>query len=554
MKFDGLSKKGLGPIKLSRGKIAWGLEIGDNELKAAKLGVREGKLIVLAAERINYSAPDESATPEKSKIIAEAVSAFTKRNTIEKADKIVVSLAGKMVLSRFVSLPPIKKARITEAIKYELRKQVPFEPREIVWDSHRFENVTEGSKGVEVGIFATKKENIYGLLPSLAPIKMNIEAIQTIPVAIYNLVRMCFAKDEDIIVLNVEKGNTDFIVAGKTKFWNRNISTSEINMDFVREIQRSMGYYVSLTKDAMPENIFLMGEMFEDDEKVKFVNENLEGNVTSLNLLSNIKITKDVDSSILNEKNINGFGAVFGLALQGLALGKIKISFLPFDYIRERQIPKRRKLASAITILIFLCLLTQGIKDYKAWKTHTKYEDTINLTLNEVGRVERVYKKVAKTVKEEEGKLRSLESIGTQGRFWIEAIHKIIDIMPEDVFLLSMGSRWDLPYADDEEKTAKKKKKTSKKDEGPEKVLIMRIKGESYNPRISYIEEMVKKPLEELKLFDKEAPAFRKVEIVKGSVRHVNLSKEEAGSSSFGIGQGKQLIAFEVRWIANTTN
>ncbi len=548
MKRGGLSKKGFGPRKMSGGKTAWGIDIGDNELKATKVRFNDGKLNVLAAEKIAYTTPDEGTTPDKAKMIEEAVSTFVKQNSIEKSDKIIVSLSGRLVLSRFVSLPPMKKGRIPEAIKFELRKQIPFETREIVWDSYQFKDATKGkgNKGAEVGIFATKKENIYGLLPSLKPIEMNIEAIQTTPVAIYNLVLMISDIDEDVIVLNVEKGNTDFIVAGKLKFWNRSIAISEVNMDFVREIQRSMGYYVSLTKDAMPENIFLMGEMFEDDEKIKLVKENLEGKVTFLNLLDKIKISGDVDPSKINEKTISNFGTVFGLALQGLGLGKININFLPFDYVRKRLIPIRRKLISAITALIFLSLFTQGIKDYKGWRTYSKHEATINTTLKKVDSMERAYKNVANNVKVEEGKLRSLETIGAQGRFWIEAIQKIINIMPENVYLLNMQSRWGQPYTD--------KGKKGGKGKTDEKVLIISIKGESYDPSMSYIEDMIKKPLEELKLFDRETPAFKDIEIVKGSVRHVSLSKERAESISIDVGQNRQLITFEVRWIVDTLN
>jgi len=61
-----------------------------------------------------------------------AVGIFKERNLIKKSDKIIVSLSGKMILSRFFTLPPIKKSRIGDALKFELRKQVPFEPDEIV--------------------------------------------------------------------------------------------------------------------------------------------------------------------------------------------------------------------------------------------------------------------------------------------------------------------------------------------------------------------------------------------------------------------------------------
>ncbi|KKL27245.1 hypothetical protein LCGC14_2387110, partial [marine sediment metagenome] len=531
------------------GNTAWGLEIGDKELKAAKVGFRNGKLFVEAIDRFEYSSIKQEMTVGESELTEEAVNVFKKRNLISASDKIVASISGRMALLRFVSLPPMKKRRLADAMKYELRKQIPFEPSEIIWDSHRFVGGRTGDKGIEVGIFATKKENIYNLLPSLAPIKMNLTAIQTIPVAIYNLIQMSSDLEEDVIVVNVGDGSTDFIVIGKSKFWNRSISISEINIDFVREIQRSMGYYLSRAKDAKPENIFLMGEVFKDDEKIKFINENFGGKVTLLDLFDKIKISEDADQSVLNEKTILGFEAAVGLAVQGLDLGEININLLPSDYIRERHVPKQRALTVVITILIFLSLLVQSIKYYTASITLSKYSDTVNSTLNEVKRLKRVYRNTGKKVEGEEKKLRALRSIGTQGAFWTEVVRKVIDIMPEKVYLLSMKSLRDFSSTDEEGK-----KSTPKDADGPKRELIMSIKGESYDPKMSYIEEMVKKPLEDLKLFGQQVPAFRNVEFVQGSVRHVDTLKKESKSEDLNVDQKIRPIAFEIRWVVNETD
>ncbi len=542
VKFGNLYKKGFGLIKQSRGNTAWGLEIGDKELKAAKVEFRNGRLFVEAIDRLEYSAINQEMTVGESELTEEAVNVFKKRNLIGESDKIVASISGRMALLRFVSLPPMKKGRLAEAMKYELRKQIPFEPSEIIWDSHRFVGGRTGDKGIEVGIFATKKENIYNLLPSLAPVKMNLRAIQTIPVAIYNLIQMSSDLEEDVIVVNVGDGSTDFIVIGKSKFWNRSISISEINIDFIREIQRSMGYYLSRAKDAKPENIFLMGDVFKDDEKIKFIDENFEGKVTHLDLLDNIQ-------SIVNKKTVYGFEAALGLAVQGLGLGKININLLPSDYIRARHVPGQKRLAGAITILIFLGLLTQSIKDYRAWVVLSKHADPINSTLNKVKRLERVYRNTGKKVKEEEKKLKALKSIGAQGAFLKEAIRKVIDIMPEKVYLLSMKSLRDFSSTDE-----KGKKSTPKDADGSKRKLIMSIKGESYDPKMSYIEEMVKKPLEDLKLSGQQVPAFRNVEIVQGSVRHVDSLKKKSESEDLDVDQYIRPIAFEIRWVVNAIN
>ena len=558
VKFGEFYKKGFDLFSPSGDKSAWGLEIGDKELKAVKVRLHNGELFVEAIDRFGYSATSQGITFEKPELAEEVISDFKKRNLIEESDKIIASISGRMALLRFVSLPPMKKSRIAEAIKFELRKQIPFEPGEIIWDSHLFGGERISGKGVEVGIFATKKENIHSLLPSLAPIKMNLRAIQTIPVAIYNLIQMNSDSKEDVVVVNVGDGSTDFIVIGQSKFWNRSISLSEINIEFVREIQRSMGYYLSRTKEARPENIFLMGEVFKDNEKVRFIDENLEGKVAFLDLLDKIRIS-EADHSTLNKEALHGFEAALGLAVQGLDLGKININLLPSSYIRERHVPKQKALASVVAILIFLILLTQSIKDGTAWITLSKYANAANSTLNEVKRMDKAYRNTGKKVEEEEKKLQALKSIGAQGVFWMEAIRRIIDIMPEKVYLLSMESRRGTFSSSGEGKKSrklsrKKKKSVPKKADESKRELIMSIKGESYDPRISYIEKMIKKPLEDLKLFGQQVPAFRNVEFVPGSVHHIDSLKKKSETDELDGDQNIRPIAFEIRWVVNAKN
>lgn len=551
MNFNKLYKRGLGFLSPPRGKFAWGLEIGDNELKAAKVRFRSGELFVEAIDRIEYSEVSQGMTPGKPERIEKAVNIFKERNKIKETDSIIASISGGMTLLRFVSLPPMKKGHLAQAIKYELRKQIPFEPREIIWDTHNFSGGVASYKRTEVGIFATKKENIYSLLPNLEPIKMNLKAIQTTPIAIYNLIQISPDCDEGVIVVNVGNEKTDFIVAGESEFWNRSIAISEVNMELVREIQRSMGYYLSRAKEAKPENIFLIGEVFKDDEKIKFIDENFDGKVAFLDLLGNIQ-------SIVDKKTIYGFEAALGLAVQGLGLGKININLLPSEYIRKRHVPKKKAFAGVITVLIFLGLLTQGIKDYTGYAKLSKYANPVNSTLNRVKEMERMYRNIEKKVKEGEKKLHGLKSIGSQGAYYMGAIRKVIDMMPENVYLLSMESRRVFSSYDEKKKMGRKNttsgggKSIPKNTDGSKREVIMRIKGESYDPRISYIKEMVKKPLEDLRLFGQQSPSFRNVEIVKGSVHHVELLKNKGEPDDLNGDQSIRPIAFEIQWVVNT--
>ena len=539
-------------VGLSGDKSVWGLEVCDSGIKAAKASFHDGKLIVEAIDRIDYSSQDHEITLDKPGRVEDAIGIFKERNLIKKSDKITVSLSGKMILSRFFTLPPIKKSRIGAALNFELRKQVPFSPDEIVWDYQRFDNDGTANKGIKIGLFATKKENIYSLLPKLAPINENLDAIQMTPIAIYNLVHSCSNSNEDSIVINVEQGNTDFIVVGKSRYWNRSIPISEVNMTLIQEIQRSMGYYVSVSKGTKPKILYLMGDVFEDDSNIKFVDEHLEGEVQCLNLSDNISMVRGFDLSETKNKNIYGFEAALGLALQGLNLGQIKINLLPQDYVKERLVSKRKILAGVIAFAIFLGIFTQSVKDYLLWKPLSNSVETLTRTVNEAKRLEKAFKGVEKKVKKVEEKIYLWESMGDQGEFWIEIISKIINIIPENVYLLSIESLWGIPDSGKEEKAGskaffgKKEATTPKSIDTSKEVLIIRIKGESYAPKVSYIEEKVRQPIESLVLTDQKTPAFRDVRLMQGSVYRVAVPDEEER-----VGDISAPICFELQCIVD---
>ena len=521
-----------------------------------KASSRDGELFVEAIDRIDYSSPEHEITPKKSELIESAVAIFKERNLINKSDKIIVSLSGKMILSRFFTLPPIKKNRIGDVLKFELRKQVPFEPDEIVWDYQQFDDNGAANEGVKIGLFATKKENIYGLLPALTPIRVNLDAIQITPIAIYNLVHLSSDSNEDVIVINVEQGNTDFIVVGRSKYWNRSIPISEVNMSLIREIQRSMGYYVSVSKGTKPKILYLMGDVFEDDNKIKFVDEKMEGKVQFLDLLDKIRMVKDFAQPSLAKQNIYGFETALGLALQGLNLGEININLLPDDYVKERQVSGRKIFAYVIAIAIFLSFFTQSIKDYLLWKPLSNSVETVTATLNEANRLERVFKSLEKKVKAEEDNLYLWESMGDQGHFWIEALNKIINTIPENVYLLSIESLWGIPEAGNKGRTSSKDffgekgATTSKNIDTSKEVLIIRIKGESYAPEVSYIEEKVKKAIANLTLSDQEIPAFSDVRLVQGSVYHVAVPDKKDAADDIK----STPICFELECIVDSLN
>ena len=69
MNFRAIYKKGLDSVRLSGGKSAWGLEIGDSGLKAVKASARDRELYIEAIDRIDYSSIEHGIASKKPDLI-----------------------------------------------------------------------------------------------------------------------------------------------------------------------------------------------------------------------------------------------------------------------------------------------------------------------------------------------------------------------------------------------------------------------------------------------------------------------------------------------------
>ncbi|MHC4453620.1 MAG: hypothetical protein ACYSWS_02870, partial [Planctomycetota bacterium] len=144
--------------------------------------------------------------------------------------------------------------------------------------------------------------------------------------------------------------------------------------------------------------------------------------------------------------------------------------------------------------------------------------------------------------------------------FLAEAINKIINTIPEDVFLISIESLWDLPKSGKKDKTgsngffAEKGDLTFKNIDTPKEVLMIIVKGESYAPEVSYIDQKVKKNLVDLTLLNKKIPVFSEVRLVQGSVNHVAVFDNNGVDENTNDDIKSRPISFEIQCIVNAIN
>lgn len=540
-----LSQKRPSVFKQRGTKTAWGLDIGDNALKAVKIIRQNNDVIVDDLDIIEYPTPLSTSKLLESHHIRNTIQTFLSKHAFNKKIDVVVSVPGQLAMSRFSTVPSVNKRQLKNLVNYEAQQQIPFDLKDVVWDYHQLSRRVPNEEGIEIGFFASKRETLNSIINNISFPEFNLTGLLTSPLAIYNLVLFDQQVEGPTIIVHIEEENTDLIIIDHSHFWLRTIPLHEVNADFVKEIQRSMEYYKSLSKDTDTdtihfEKLLLIGNKFNDPLIQKTIKDNFSYNVKVLNTLNNIRISSKIDHSFFFG-NCVSLSVALGLALQAVGMGRTAVNLLPKELIRAVQVSKIKPYAIATLGCFALLIATQyfGLR-FHIFKLNNayNYHQTI---LQKVRNLENKYKKTEKTLNEKKSELKLISSIDSSRFFWIEAIEKLLAIIPDNVSISSLQSSWIDPNTLNINEIKGKATSPPKKDDAIKKCLFIGIKGESREPGIRFIEENVLQPIKDVKLFDQKVAAFKKVELVPNSCRQV-----------FSEADTTECISFEIRWIVKS--
>jgi type IV pilus assembly protein PilM len=381
----------------------WGIDIGDSALKAVKLK-RVGKQIVLQDfQVVPYSDVSGELGTRREGMIAEALVELRSRGMGKSP--CFVSIAPQAVFSRFISLPPVDKRRIPEIVLYEARQQIPFSLDEVIWAYQTVRKTFEPGEEIEIGLFAVKRDVVDSYLDELAPIAAQIQGIQVGPLAMHNFVCHELSIDKPTVILDVGSQSTDLLIMDGDKFWLRNLPIAgnsftnilekrlnipraeaeklkldvadsrhrrkilevlrPVMRDLVAEVQRSIGYYKSLSQEVKFDSIMVLGNGYRLFGLDRFLADQLQYEIIPVQQLQNVPFQGDVERVGELEKTVGALGPALGLALQGLGEAHGTINLLPDDYVIKRELAKKRIIqplvaAGLIWGIIFCFWLKEG--------------------------------------------------------------------------------------------------------------------------------------------------------------------------------------------------
>lgn len=367
----------------------WGLDLAETGLKAVKMRREGSRLLVEDFAVVRYADLTTDTEVRKEDLLRLALRQVLPR--LGKAE-VVAGIPSENVLSRFISLPPVERRRIRDIVQYEARQQIPFDLNEVLWDYQVVQKEFVPGEEIDIGLFAVRREHINGYLDELRSLGGALRGLQTSPLAVYNFIREDVAPEKPVIAIDIGARTTDLIVIEGDKFWMRNLRVAgntftqaiqkKFNISFddaenvkrhmarskyrtrifevvqtvaqelVSEIQRSIGYYKSLSREARFDQILVLGNGLQLSGLQRFMEERLQYSLKAVDALQSIDVIEPRRAEF--EPLIPGMASALGLAMQGLGRSAVTVQLLPEEFIIRSELGRKKIPALAGAVLLWI--------------------------------------------------------------------------------------------------------------------------------------------------------------------------------------------------------
>jgi type IV pilus assembly protein PilM len=320
-------------------------------------------------------------------------------------EMLVISVPGHAAFARFAKLPPVDPKKVPDIVKFEAVQQIPFPIDQVEWDYQTF--ASEDSPDVEVGIFAITRDRVQQRLGLYAELGIAPEALTLSPVAVYNAMAYDHGLTDrkgTIVYLDIGTYATDVIVAEGGRCWIRTFplggthfteaiantfklsySKAEklkheaaaskyakqimqamrpVFSDLLQDLQRSIGYYQTLHRDAELTTMVGIGSTFKIPGLRKFLGQQLQMQVVRLDEYKKISVTGREAATFA--QNAVGLATAYGLALQGVGLGRITANLVPVETVRAQLWRTKTKwfaAAAAVIVVGSMMMLYRPMSD-----------------------------------------------------------------------------------------------------------------------------------------------------------------------------------------------
>ena len=484
---------------MALGDSVWAIDIGQCALKALRCRAHESdKLIVAEAfDYIEYPKILSQPGSEPAELIADALKQFLSRNSV-KGCKVAISVSGQAGLARFIKLPPVETKKIPDIVRYEAKQQIPFDLNDVIWDYQRM-GVSSEEEGfaleTEVGLFAMKRDAVMRTLEPFLKAGIEVDFVQLAPLALYNYVLFDQLTElpspeeydpesppESIVVISLGTDSTDLVVTNGYRVWQRSVPiggshftkslTKEMKLTFAKaehlkrnasqaedpkavfqamrpvfndlltELQRSIGYFTSLDRNAKIGRVVAIGNAMKLPGLRRYLSQNLGFEIDKLDEFPHMT-GPEVLAVPAFKSNALSFGPCYGLALQALGRAGLRTNLLPREIVRDRLVRRKKPWAIAAAAVLLLGIgisfmsFSMALGTVSADKSYEGVKWAVGES--EAERVSREATRLRTETENARNQFKAIDEIGkhlvgnVEGRIlWLEVLRVFNDALPRN--------------------------------------------------------------------------------------------------------------------------
>src|SRR6204780_5570357 len=239
------------------------IDFGAGSLKLAEFEVSEAGGLRLKNFAVKPLGLEGSQDSTREATILKALQETLAEKNL-KSKSVNVCAPGFHVFDKFVKLPPVDAAKVTQIIQYEAQQNVPFPLAEVVWDYQILGSAAGGE--LEVLLVAIKSDVVEGLFRVAAQAKLKLNLCDASPAALCNAFRYNYGDLEDCTMLldiGAKTSNLLFFEKGKVFSRSINLGANTITQDFANEAKLK---FDEAEKIKIAEGFVSLGGAYEEPE------------------------------------------------------------------------------------------------------------------------------------------------------------------------------------------------------------------------------------------------------------------------------------------------